>query len=194
MTQPPRPSQPDIASPRVQTPPSRTRQALVWTPKRLKGSFARRYGAGPLHLLALLASFAFAGYVVDRVTTVNDPIGIAIWFAATLVGHDLFLFPLYSLADRSLSLRSRRHPERLPRVPGINYIRVPGLVSGMLLLVSFPLVFKLDVTDYHSATGLNPDPYLARWLLITAVLFAVSAILYALRLGRAGRGDRFGTG
>lgn len=166
------------------------------TPQRsgFKGFIVRRYGAGPLHLLALLASFAFAGYVVDRVTTVNDPIGIGIWFAVTLVAHDLALFPLYSLADRSLSLRARRHPERLPRVPGINYVRVPVLVSGMLLLVSFPLVFKLDVADYHSATGLNPDPYLARWLLITAVLFAASAILYALRLGRAGGGERPGTG
>lgn len=147
----------------------------------------RRYGAGPLHLLALLGSFAFAGYVVDRVTTVNDPIGIVIWFAATLVAHDLVLFPLYSLADRSLSFRARRHPERLPRVPWINYVRVPVLLSGTLLLVSFPLVFKLDTVDYHSATGLNPDPYLARWLLITAALFTVAAILYAIRLGQAGR-------
>ena len=152
----------------------------------------RHYGAGPLHLLALLGSFAFAGYVVDRVTTVNDPIGIAIWFAATLVAHDLVLFPLYSLADRSLGLRARRHPERLPRVPWINYLRIPVLVSGILLLMSFPLVFKLDVKDYHSATGLNPDPYLARWLLITAALFAVSAVLYAFRLGRSGRGGRSG--
>lgn len=145
----------------------------------------RRYGAGPLHLLALLGSFAFAGYVVDRVTTVNDPIGIGIWFAATLVAHDLFLFPLYSLADRSLGIGARRHPERLPRVPWINYVRMPVIVSGILLLISFPLVFKLDASDYRNATGLNPNPYLARWLLITAVLFAASAVLYAVRLGRA---------
>lgn len=147
----------------------------------------RHYGAGPLHLLALLGSFAFAGYIVDRVTTVSDPIGIGIWFAATLVAHDLVLFPLYSLANRSLELGARRHPERLPRVPWINHLRVPVLVSAMLLLISFPLVFKIDAADYHSATGLNPDPYLARWLLITAVLFAASAVWYAVRLGRAGR-------
>ncbi|MDQ6839790.1 MAG: hypothetical protein M3137_16055 [Actinomycetota bacterium] len=153
----------------------------------MRHAFARRYGAGPLHLLALLASFAFAGYVVDRVIGVGDPIGIGIWFACALVAHDLVLFPLYSLADRSLRSRSRRHPETLPNVPWINHIRMPVLVSGMLLLVSFPLVFKIDVSDYHSATGLNPDPYLARWLLITAVLFAASAIIYAVRLGRAGR-------
>lgn len=162
--------------------------------KGFLGFVVRHYGAGPLHLLALLLSFAFAGYVVDRVTTVNDPIGIGIWFAGALLAHDLVLFPLYSLADRSLSLRARRHPERLPRVPGINYLRVPALVSGLLLLISFPLVFKLDTKDYHSATNLNPDPYLARWLLITAALFAAAAILYALRLGKAGRGGRAGTG
>lgn len=145
----------------------------------------RRYGAGPLHLLTLLGSLAFAGYVVNRVTTVSDPIGIGIWFAATLVAHDLVLFPLYALADRSLGMRARRHPERLPRVPFVNHVRVPVLVSGMLLLVSFPLVFKLDTSDYNHATNLNPSPYLGRWLLITAVLFAASAIIYAIRLGRS---------
>jgi len=185
MTEPPGPSEPDVASPGTQRRPSRSTRALLWTPKRLKASFARRYGAGPLHLLGLLASFAFAGYVVDRVITVKDPIGIAVWFAATLVAHDLFLFPLYSLADRSLGVRARRHPEHLPRVPWINHIRVPVIMSGLLLLISFPLVFRLDTTDYHAATGLNPDPYLARWLLITAILFATSAVLYALRLGKA---------
>ncbi len=156
--------------------PSRRRPAIL-------RAVARHYGAGPLHLLALLASFAFAGYVVDRLTTVNDHVGIAIWFLVTLVAHDLALFPLYSLADRSLSLRARRHPEALPKVPWINYVRVPVAISGMLLLVSFPLVFRLDVGDYRSATGLAPNPYLGRWLLITAGLFFASAVVCGYRIG-----------
>lgn len=171
-----------------QNPTGQTGQTGQSRPRsRLMRFMIGHYGAGPLHLLALLGSFAFAGYVVNRLTTVNDPIGIGIWFVATLVAHDLALFPLYALADRSLSFRARRHPQRLARVPSINHIRVPVIVSGILLLISFPLVFKLDVKDYHSATGLNPDPYLGRWLLITAVAFAGSAILYAIRLARAGR-------
>ena len=55
----------------------------------------------------------------------------------------------------------------------------------MLLLISFPMVFQLDRTNYQRATDLTPDPYLARWLLITAGLIAASALLYAIRLGRA---------
>lgn len=160
---------------------------------RLMRFVVRHYGAGPLHLLALLGSFAFAGYVVDRVTTVSDPIGIGIWFVAALVAHDLALFPLYSIAHHAVHRRVRHHPERLPTVPWINYVRIPILVSGMLLLVSFPLVFQLDVADYRNATGLKPDVFLARWLLVTAVLFAGAAVLYAIRLGRAGRRGIVGT-
>lgn len=147
---------------------------------------ARRYGAGPLHLLALLSSFAFAGFLVERVIPTGGIADIGIWFAGALLGHDLFLFPLYALADRSTGLVGRRHPERLPAVPWTNYLRVPALFSGVLLLVSFPLVFKLDPSDYHNATGLFPDPFLARWLIVTAGLFFVSALLYALRLRRSG--------
>ena len=167
-------------------------EASPSTPRRtrLLRGFARHYGAGPLHLVGLLGCFAFAGYIVDRVTTVNDPIGIAIWFAAALVSHDLFFFPLYTLVDwANTSMARRRHEARgiPPRVPWTNHVRVPVLVSGMLLLISFPLVFKVDTSDYRNATGLNLNPYLARWLLITAALFVASAIIYAIRLGRAGR-------
>ena len=35
---------------------------------------------------------------------------------------------------------------------------------------------------YEKATGLNPQVYLARWLAITAGLFLISAIAYAIRL------------
>jgi hypothetical protein len=148
---------------------------------------ARHYGAGPLHLLALLASFAFAGYVVTRVATVDHHWQILLWFIGALIFNDLILFPLYSLADRAWRPRSRRHPESLARVPWINHLRAPAVISGCLLLISFPMVFRLDPRDYKAATDLTPDPYLTRWLLITAALFAASAVAYALRVGRAGK-------
>jgi hypothetical protein len=147
----------------------------------------RHYGAGPLHLLALLASFAFAGYVVERVVSVGHHWQILLWFAGALVFNDLILFPLYSLADRAWRPRSRRHPESLPRVAWVNHLRAPAVISGCLLLISFPMVLRLDPHDYKAATALTPDPYLARWLLITAALFAASALAYAIRLGRAGK-------
>ncbi|MGH9071510.1 MAG: hypothetical protein ACRDX8_10195 [Acidimicrobiales bacterium] len=146
----------------------------------------RRYGANPLHLLALLASFAFAGYIAERIVPLGGGPDIGIWFAGSLLGHDLFLFPLYALADRGAGM-IRRHPERLPAVPWVNHLRVPGVISGVLLLVSFPLVFSLDRTDYHNATGLYPNPFLARWLVVTGCLFLASAVLYALRLRRQRR-------
>jgi hypothetical protein len=62
----------------------------------------RWYGDSPLHLLALVASFALAGYAVLAVVTAQQWRGFAVWFAVAIVGHDLLLFPLYSLADLSV--------------------------------------------------------------------------------------------
>ena len=70
------------------------------------------YGAHPLHLLALLAAFALAGYAVRAVIAAGQFRGFAVWFAVAIIGHDLLLFPLYSLADlsvqRLLPWRGRR--------------------------------------------------------------------------------------
>jgi hypothetical protein len=250
----------------------------VWD---LAGWVRRWYGARPLHLLALLAAFALAGYAVRGVVAAGQWRGFALWFAVAIVGHDLLLFPLYSLAD--LSLRrllpgrpaGRRHDGRrhdgaatppdppdpaAPRPaassaaasspggpeipfsqtriydprpapasdcgpggpspghsgpagsgspqsssrpaqsgparfgsahaspagpPVINYVRVPAAFSLLLLLVWFPLILGLSARTYHRASGLVTSPYLARWLVVTGVLFAASAVSYALALRRA---------
>ena len=94
---------------------------------------ARWYGANPLHLLALLGCFALAGYAsAQRVK--SHPVAVAVWFLGAVVGHDLLLLPLYSLADTS-ALAAIRHRARLPAVPWINYLRVPAGLSGLLLLI-----------------------------------------------------------
>ena len=62
----------------------------------------RWYGANPLHLLALLGCFALAGYAAARLVP-SRPLGVAAWFLGAVVGHDLLLMPLYSLADWSAS-------------------------------------------------------------------------------------------
>jgi hypothetical protein len=229
----------------------------------LAGWVRRWYGARPLHLLALLAAFALAGYAVRGVVAAGQWRGFALWFAVAIVGHDLLLFPLYSLAD--LSLRrllpgrpARRRHDSAPRPPGpaisspdvsspgspeipfsqtriydprpapasdsspggpspghsgpassdarqsssspadsssaysgpagpavINYVRVPGAFSLLLLLVWFPLILGLSARTYHRASGLVTSPYLGRWLAVTGVLFAASAASYALALRRA---------
>lgn len=152
----------------------------------------RTYGANPLHLLALLACFAVAAYAAVR--TVGDasdwPL-ILIWFLAAVIAHDLVLFPLYALADRSLSaglraLRPRTHLEP-PRVPAVNYLRLPLLGTGLLFLLFFPGIIKQGANTYRNATSQNQAPFLERWLLLTAAMFALSAILYTARLAYAHR-------
>lgn len=143
----------------------------------------RRYGAGPLHLLALIACLAFVGYIVTRVHDQGELVKIVAWFVLSLVLHDLVLWPLYALADRGLLRRAGRHPDRLPRVPWINYVRVPAIMSATLLGISLPLILRRSEATYQAATGLTESVYAGRWLLVTAGLFALSAVLYAVRLG-----------
>ncbi|WP_329081012.1 MULTISPECIES: hypothetical protein [unclassified Streptosporangium] len=145
-----------------------------------------RYGADPLHLLALLACFALAGYAASRVVVAGIWVGFLLWFVGAAIVHDLVLFPLYSLAD--VAARSNRwRPRPRPGVrwpPMTNYLRVPAGLSGLLLIVWFPLILGGSSRTYRGATTLDTSPYLGRWLLVTGVLFAGSAIAYAVRLRR----------
>lgn len=145
----------------------------------------KHYGAGPLHLLSVLACGLVVAYVVTRLVASGPITKIEVWFVGAAVAHDLFLWPLYALADRSAVRLARRDPSRLPAVPWINHLRVPAVLSAVLLAVSFPLVLQLSPGAYQAATGLSQAPFLNRWLGITGVLFATSAVLYAVRVGRA---------
>src|ERR1700723_1658250 len=89
----------------------------------------RWYGANPLHLLTMLASFALGGYAAVQLLKL-DAFGIAVWFAGAVIGHDLLLMPLYTLADRSAAAVLQHIPPRLPTVQWINYLRVPVVLSG----------------------------------------------------------------
>jgi hypothetical protein len=149
--------------------------------------FKRRYGAGPLHLLSLAACAAFAAYVVTRLVASGPITKVVVWFAGAVIVHDLVLWPLYALADRAGVRAARRDPSKLPPVPWINHLRVPVVLAAVLLAVSFPLVLRLAPRTYRAATGLSVSVFLGRWLLITATLFGASALLYAVRLGRAVR-------
>jgi hypothetical protein len=143
---------------------------------------ARWYGANPLHLLALLGCFALAGYAAAQLVK-SHPLGVAVWFLGAVVGHDLLLLPLYSIADRSATAAIRHRAPRLPAVPWINYLRVPAGLSGLLLLMWFPLILRRG-TQYHASTTLSPDPFLWHWLAVTGALFLLSAVMLALRLRR----------
>ena len=143
----------------------------------------RWYGASPLHLLAFLGCFALAGYAAARLVP-SRPLGVAAWFLGAVIGHDLVLMPLYSLADSSAAAAIRHRAPQLPAIPWVNYLRVPAALSGLLLLVWFPLILRLR-TRYQASTTLSPAPFLWHWLAVTGALFLVSAVAYALRLRAA---------
>ncbi|SOR80358.1 hypothetical protein SCNRRL3882_3813 [Streptomyces chartreusis NRRL 3882] len=134
----------------------------------------------PFQLLLLTCSFALAAYAGVRLLA-GDWLGVALWFVGAALLHDLVLLPLYAALDRAVvrGLGTRRE--------WVRYVRVPAALSGLLLLVWFPLVSGMVERRYRSATGLPADVFAARWLLITAVLFGGSALLLAVRLLRLRR-------
>ncbi|MCB5170357.1 hypothetical protein LG634_36890 [Streptomyces bambusae] len=152
--------------------------------------FGPRYGASPLHLLLSLVSFALACYAGLRLLE-GDTLGVAVWFVGAALVHDLVLLPLYVAADlgvQRLLGHGAGEGERAPRV-GVNHLRVPAFVSGVLLLVYWPLILG-QVGHYTSSTALPADVFLRRWLLITACLFAASGAVLAVRLWNGDRGAR----
>jgi hypothetical protein len=156
-------------------------------------SISRVYGDHPLHLLTMAAGFALLGYVVATVKpmTLWNPHSwwqsIAVWFAAAIIAHDLLLFPIYALADRILWARAGRRPARQPRVSVRNYLRIPAVGSGLTLLVFLPGIIAQGASTYLAATGQTQQPFLGRWMLLTAAMFMTSAAVYLLRLALAGR-------
>jgi hypothetical protein len=159
--------------------------------------FTAFYGSNPLHLLGTIAALALAGYVVSVLgphALWNHTVwwqSIGVWFLAAVVAHDLILFPLYALADRSLTgalaaVRGRC-ARRSPLVSPLNYLRVPTLATGLSLLLFFPGIIQQGQSSYFAATGQNQQPFYGRWLLLVAALYGLSALTYAARLGVTGR-------
>lgn len=158
--------------------------------------FRTLYGSHPLHLLTLIVGFALFGYVVATIKPVTlwNPHtwwqSIIVWFAAAIIAHDLVLFPVYALVDRVLLAGNRIRPFRKePAVPVVNYIRVPALAAALTLLVFLPGIIQQGAPTYIAATGQTQEPFLSRWLLLTAAMFATSAVAYAIRLALV-RGTR----
>ncbi|WP_371483034.1 hypothetical protein [Kitasatospora sp. NBC_00315] len=157
----------------------------------VRDRFRHRYGAHPLHLLLMACCFALASYAAVRLLS-GRTLEVALWFIGGALVHDLVLVPLYSGADRAAQATLGPRPGeacRPARAGFVNHVRVPAFLSLLLLLVWFPLV--LDLSDpYTRDTGLSESVYLGRWLLVTAVLFGISALLLVARALFAGRAVR----
>ena len=137
-------------------------------------------------VLLLLGCLAFAGYVADRLLRVPFAWMIGAFFVGAIVAHDFVLYPVYTLTDRVIRRLGPGATKR-PGPPWINHVRIPALLSGLLLVMFFPLVLGLGERTYRSATGLDTGPFLGRFVLVAAVLFAGSGLSYLWRLWRAGR-------
>ncbi len=152
--------------------------------------FRSLYGASPLHLLAVIASFAIAGYGFLRIFDSPAPESTMLFFIAAVFAHDLIAFPMYSALNQ-IAMRSTGKQANWwlseQEVRPLNYVRIPFVLSAFCLLLYFPLIFRLSSERVIANSGESPDVFLARWLGIVAVLFTGSAVLYAIRLGRASR-------
>jgi hypothetical protein len=155
------------------------------------GHFAKIYGAGPLHLLSGVASLVVAAYAVVKIRELGAAGNVAIWFVGLIIVHDLLLLPLYSLVQaitvrlaRVDAVRALPNAPPPPRVLLTNHLRIPVFVSALLFLLFFPSILQRN-DGYIGASGLAADVYLERWLALTAALFLLSGMLYAIRLGRS---------
>jgi hypothetical protein len=140
------------------------------------GRLRHAYGASPAHLLAHLALLPLAAFALLQLADAGNAARIFAWLAASVVVHDLVLLPFYGSLDRI---------GRRATGPAVNYVRVPAVISGLLLLVYFPAISGKGNGAFHGVSGLDYEGYPERWLLATAALFALSGALY-LRRGRAG--------
>ena len=145
--------------------------------------FRELYGAGPLHLLLMLAALLLGGYAVLELGLgeLFEPDSwwqsIVVWFVGAAIAHDLLLFPAYALGDRFLTARSvTLRPVRI-----LNHVRVPLLATGLTFMVFFPGILQQGSDAHERASGLTQEPYLERWLLLSAAFFVVSGVVYLLR-------------
>jgi hypothetical protein len=116
-------------------------------------SFRRLYGANPLHLIGHLVVFAIAGFAIVQILGGGAWVNWIAWFVGAALLHDLVLLPLYSGLDRGLGIVGRGAGARRPRVPVINYLRAPAVISGVLLIVYFPLILGLSGRNYRNDTS-----------------------------------------
>jgi hypothetical protein len=148
----------------------------------------KRYGASLAHLVLMLFCFAVAIYAFSRAWKQGGVDHIVFYFVVLLILHDLVGWPLYTSADRAMQ-RVSRGPK-----PWINYVRIPFFISGVLLIVAFPLIFRLSASAYAANSGLSESPYLYHWLLVTGALFTGSGFVYLFRARGVGRRARSRSG
>ena len=148
--------------------------------------FRCRYGANPLHLAAHLVVFAIAAFAIVRIASGAGLVKLIGLYVGFVIAHDLVFMPVYSGLDRAVrAMLARVSVRSSARVPAINHIRAPAVISGVLLIIYAPLISGKADAGYFQASGHHLEGYLRNWLLISVILFVGSGLIYALRLRRA---------
>jgi hypothetical protein len=126
----------------------------------------------PLVVLAHLTLLPLCAWALLEILGGRSAQRIAIWLVACVIVHDLVVMPLYSGADRAVR-----------RVAGgaVNYIRIPAALSLLMLVVFWGTIAERGEPAYTATSGQTFDGHAARWLLVSAALFAGSTVLYLLR-------------
>ena len=139
-----------------------------------------------MHLLAHLVGFAIVAFALDHIFSGGDVKELLVWYLGFAIAHDLVFVPAYSGLDRLFRATITRLPFRTrPNLPVINHVRAPVVISALLLIIYFPLIARRNDGWYVEYTGHHVTQYLRNWLLITAVLFLGSALIYAARVVHA---------
>jgi hypothetical protein len=126
-----------------------------------------------VHLLAHLALLPLAAWALLQVLDLDTAGRVLLWLAGAVVAHDLVLLPFYSLLDRAAA--------RAVPGPAVNYVRVPAGLALLLGLVYFGEISGRSDSAFERASGLTLEDSLERWLIASAVLFAVAGALYLWR-------------
>jgi hypothetical protein len=134
----------------------------------------RLYGASPFHLLAHLALLPLCAWALLEVLGGRQAANVALWLVACVVIIDLVVLPLYSGLDWAGRLAFRG---------AINYVRIPVALSLLTLVVFWGTIGGRGEGAYRNVSGLEYEGYAARWLLVSAALFAASGLIYLLRRG-----------
>ncbi len=141
---------------------------------------SKYYGSGLAHLIALTLGGLIGVYAGIKLVAA-DPRGVVIWLVGGALVHDLVLVPAYTGLDRLA-----RSP--LGAVPAwYDHVRVPTMLSGLLLLVFFPLIARLPAAKFAGATGTSIDVYLGRYLALVAAMFALSGVAWIARVALRSR-------
>ena len=74
----------------------------------------------------------------------------------------------------------------------VRHVRVPTVISGLLFVIFAPMIFRLS-KHFEGITGFSENVYLWNWLLVSAILFGASGVLFLVRLGRARQRVRRGS-